>query len=219
MLLAVAVRTRQAELACFSVYLSSGVAYDSHPNAEILSRLMANIKAHSGHWIAIGDWNVAPEELLASNILSELQAYPIVTGQATCDSGNELDYCVCSSKLRSLASLSADWTAPHRPHSSLILTCDMMGGQCKVFQLPAYAPIGEVAGCSREVPCITQIKWMGREISDEVSLAFAALAQEAKIKSLLAGVENMETQKWIEEEARWCSAERNEASLPCHEKP
>ena len=175
---AVVVRTRQAEIACFSVYLRSGVAYDSHPNAEILSRLMANIKAHSGHWFAIGDWNVAPEELLASNILSELQAYPIVTGQATCDSGNELDYCICSSKLRSISSIAADWTAPHRPHSSLILTCDTMGGQCKVFQLPAYGPVGEVAGCSRKMPCITHIKWMGREISDEVSLAFAALAQE-----------------------------------------
>ena len=125
------------------------MSYDSHPNAEILSRLMANIKAHSGHWIAIGDWNVAPEELLASHILSELQAYPIVTGKATCDSGNELDYCVCSSKLRSLASLSADWTAPHRLHSGLILTCDMMGGQCKVFQLPAYADLPEDALISK----------------------------------------------------------------------
>ena len=81
------------------VYLRSGVPVDSHPNAAVVASLMANIKAQPGHWVAIGDWNMAPEELLSSNILSELQAYPVVTGRATCDSGNELDFSYFTSNL------------------------------------------------------------------------------------------------------------------------
>ena len=60
---AVEIRVRGVSLLLLSLYLKNSTPLHCHPNAEILARLVAVIKHHSGQWLVAGDFNLSPQEV------------------------------------------------------------------------------------------------------------------------------------------------------------
>ena len=60
---AVEIRVRGVSLLLLSLYLQNSTPLHCHPNAEIVARLVAVIKHHSGQWLVAGDFNLSPQEV------------------------------------------------------------------------------------------------------------------------------------------------------------
>ena len=59
----------------------------------------------------------------------------LANGEATIQTGNELDYVLVSAKLRSLVSHKTVWSVPFRPHAAVFQTLHWREGQVPVLQL------------------------------------------------------------------------------------
>ena len=71
-----------------------------------MARLAAIVQGHSGPWVALGDWNVEPEELKAPGGLTILQAVvrtpEEVSYNCTRGEARMLDYAMCLEKFQIL---------------------------------------------------------------------------------------------------------------------
>ena len=114
---AVEIRVRGVSLLLLSLYLKNSTPLHCHPNAEILARLVAVIKHHSGQWLVAGDFNLSPQEVADTALVNELGGQLHTVGFPTTHGGSELDFAITSSAIAGLTSVALDWSAPHRPHA------------------------------------------------------------------------------------------------------
>ena len=118
---AVEIRVRGVSLLLLSLYLQNSTPLHCHPNAEIVARLVAVIKHHSGQWLIAGDFNLSPQEVADTALVNELGGQLHTVGFPTTHGGSELDFAITSSAIAGLISVALDWSAPHRPHASLCI--------------------------------------------------------------------------------------------------
>ena len=150
---AVEIRVRGVSLLLRSLYLKNSTPLHCHPNAEILARLVAVIKHHSGQWLVAGDFNLSLEEVAATALVSELGGQLHTVGFPTTHGGSELDFAITSSAIAGLISVALDWSAPHRPHASLCIEFLIPGKQDKALRLLDF-PVKEAVA----EPCLAATK-------------------------------------------------------------
>ena len=131
---AVEIRVRGVSLLLLSLYLKNSTPLHCHPNAEILARLVAVIKHHSGQWLVAGDFNLSPQKVADTALVSELGGQLHTVGFPTTHGGSELDFAITSSAIAGLISVVLDWSAPHRPHASLCIEFLIPGKQDKALR-------------------------------------------------------------------------------------
>ena len=122
-----------------SVYLKNSTPIQSHPNAEIMGRLVALVRAHVGQWLVAGDFNITPHDLNATNVLSEMRGHLLTVGEATTQGGSEIDFAITSYAIAGLVQVGLDWSAPHRPHASLSLQLTMPRNTVTSLRLPEFS--------------------------------------------------------------------------------
>ena len=132
------VRVKGVSLLLVSVYLKNATPIQCHPNAEILGRLVALVRAHVGQWIVAGDFNLTPQEMSATNLLSEMRGHLLTVGEATAHGGNEIDFAITSYSISGLVQANLDWSAPHRPHASLCIQLTMPRNTVTASRLPEF---------------------------------------------------------------------------------
>ncbi|CAE7709065.1 unnamed protein product, partial [Symbiodinium necroappetens] len=167
-------------LLLLSLYLKNSTPIQCHPNAEILGRLTALLKGHVGQWIVAGDFNVSPNELADTNIVSELGGQILCAGEPTTHGGSELDFVITSSAVAGHTSLQLDWSAPHRPHASLCITLEMPCHQDKALRLPGFLVKDSVEDASLELnlPEVESLQVLGQDLSsDDISRRWAAISK------------------------------------------
>ena len=59
-------------LLLLSLYLQNSTPLHCHHNAEIMARVVAVIKHHSGQWLIAGDFNLSPQEVADTALVSEM---------------------------------------------------------------------------------------------------------------------------------------------------
>ena len=99
------------------------------------------IKHHSGQWLVAGDFNLSPQEVAATALVSELGGQLHTVGFPTTHGGSELDFAITSSAIAGLISVALDWSA-HRPHASLCIEFLIPGKQDKALRLLDF-PVNE----------------------------------------------------------------------------
>ena len=83
--LATTMRTAEGTLVFFNVYLASGEHPHSDINASILGALIGVKTLHSSmSWIAAGDWNAAPADLVEWGVESLAGLFANTTGAHLC---------------------------------------------------------------------------------------------------------------------------------------
>ncbi|CAE7357980.1 unnamed protein product [Symbiodinium natans] len=175
---AICVRRGGVSLLLISVYLKCSTPLDIPPNSEIMAALLSMLSQHKGQWLVAGDWNCTPEELLSTNILPHIKGHLIATGEATCQSGRELDFYIISAGLQGKVRSTVDWTVPHRPHAGLCISLTVPGKRATLRQLPCFPeaiaveePVYESASVQTPISILGQTS-----INDVVSLSFARLS-------------------------------------------
>ena len=175
---AICVRRGGVSLLLISVYLKCSTPLDIPPNSEIMAALLSVLSQHKGQWLVAGDWNCTPEELLSTNILPHIKGHLIATGEATCQSGRELDFYIISAGLQGKVRSTVDWTVPHRPHAGLCISLTVPGKRATLRQLPCFPeaiaveePVYESASVQTPISILGQTS-----INDVVSLSFARLS-------------------------------------------
>ena len=133
------VRVKGVSLLLVSVYLKNSTPIQSHPNAEIMGRLVALVRAHVGQWLVAGDFNITPHEMSATNILSEMRGHLLTVGEATTQGGSEIDFVVTSYAISGLVQAELDWSAPHRPHASMLIQLTMPRNTVTSLRLPEFS--------------------------------------------------------------------------------
>ena len=154
---AVEIRVRGVSLLLLSLYLQNSTPLHCHPNAEIVARLVAVIKHHSGQclgqWLIAGDFNLSPQEVADTALVNELGGQLHTVGFPTTHGGSELDFAITSSAIAGLISVALDWSAPHRPHASLCIEFLIPGKQDKALRLLDF-PVNEAVA----EPCLAASK-------------------------------------------------------------
>ena len=150
---AVEIRVRGVSLLLLSLYLQNSTPLHCHPNAEIVARLVAVIKHHSGQWLIAGDFNLSPQEVADTALVNELGGQLHTVGFPTTHGGSELDFAITSSAVAGLISVELDWSAPHRPHASLCIEFLIPGKQDKALRLLDF-PVNEAVA----EPCFAASK-------------------------------------------------------------
>ena len=139
----------QSSLLLLSLYLQNSTPFHCHPNAEIVARLVAVIKHHSGQWLIAGDFSLSPQEVADTALVNELGGQLHTVGFPTTHGGSELDFAITSSAIAGLISVALDWSAPHRPHASLCIEFLIPGKQDKALRLLDF-PVNEAVA----EPCL-----------------------------------------------------------------
>ena len=83
----------------------------------------------------MGDWNVDVGEIQQMRFDEEVQGSWMAQGQATVQTGNELDFGLVSTKIRILVSQTVDWHVPFRPHAAVKQILHWRAGQVPVLQV------------------------------------------------------------------------------------
>ena len=130
-------RVKGVSLLLVSVYYSTPI--QSHPNAEIMGRLVALVRAHVGQWLVAGDFNITPHEMSATNILGEMRGHLLTVGEATTQGGSEIDFVITSYAISGPVQAELDWSAPHRPHASLLIQLTMPRNTVTSLRLPEFS--------------------------------------------------------------------------------
>ena len=136
-------------LLLLSLYLKNSTPLPCHPNAEILARLVAVIKHHSGQWLVAGDFNLSPQEVAGTALVSELGGQLHTVGFPTTHGASELDFAITSSAIAGLISVALDWSAPHRPHASLCIEFLIPGKQDKALRLLDFPTFSDPTASSK----------------------------------------------------------------------
>ena len=174
------VRVRGVSLLLVSVYLKNSTPVQSHPNAEILGRLVALVRAHAGQWLVAGDFNLTPHELSATNILSEMRGHLLTVGEATAHGGNEIDFAITSYAISGLVQAELDWSAPHRPHASLRVQITMPRNTVTSLRLPEFSvkDAAENATLSEARPTVAEVTILNRCFrQDDITQDFAIFSK------------------------------------------
>ena len=140
-------------LLLLTLYLKNSTPLHYHPNAEIVARLVAVVKHHSGQWLVAGDFNLSPQEVADTALVSELGGQLHTVGFPTTHGGSELDFAIASSAIAGLISVALGWSAPHRPHASLCMEFLIPGKQDKALRLLDF-PVNEAVA----EPCLAATK-------------------------------------------------------------
>ena len=77
-----------------NIYLWTVQGVTSDLNVELLNQAAYLINDFGGPWLLGGDFNCTPEQLSATGWPDRMKAKIIRTGEATCNSGRELDFFV-----------------------------------------------------------------------------------------------------------------------------
>ena len=165
------VRVKGVSLLLVSVYLNNSTPLQCHPNAEIIGRLVALVRAHVGQWLVAGDFNITPHELSATNVLSEMRGHVLTVGEATTQGGSELDFVITSYAIAGLAQVDLDWSAPHRPHASLCVQLTLPRNTVTSLRLPEFSvkDAEENAKLSMIRPPPSDITIVNQRFNDEVT--------------------------------------------------
>ena len=177
---AVEVRVKGVSLLLLSIYLQNSTPLHQEPNAEILARLTALLKSYPGQWLVAGDFNVSPQELTKTSILSGLKGQVLSVGSPTNHGGTEIDFVIASNAIAGMVKVSLDWSAPHRPHASMCIELCMPGQRDKALHLPNFPVIDCVEDCQlqADMPAPSQIEILGQDFTeDPMSVRFGVLSQ------------------------------------------
>ncbi len=123
------------DVAIGNIYLQSGTGPTSPMNSEILGWLAGQLETLPCSWMIMGDWNTDAAEIQHLSFGEAVQGEWLVTGQATIQTGNELDFVLVSASLRSLVQQRIDWKVPFRPHAAIFQTLQWWQGQVPVLQI------------------------------------------------------------------------------------
>ena len=70
-----------------------------------------------------------------------MKVVTVAPSSAVCESGSIIDFGICSQDLQSILSMDLDWSAPRRPHCSLVWIINMQAGSHPVPQLLPFLDI------------------------------------------------------------------------------
>ena len=156
------------DVAIGNIYLQSGTGPTSPINSKILGWLAGQLETLPCSWMIMGDWNVDAAEIQQLSFGEAVQGEWLVTGQATIQTGNELDFVLVSASLRSLVQQQVEWKVPFRPHAAVFQNLQWWQGQVPILQIDKQS-VTEVNPKPLEVQVL-----MENLTHDEHSIRFAA---------------------------------------------
>ena len=118
------VRLKGSTVLLVMVYLTNGLA-ESGENLEKMWELANLIRDRELPFICMGDWNMTPEEMQKTELVSSIGAVikTFVGVEYTCTSGNRLlDYALVDRRLASVVQVEPYWAVPWKSHVALEVT-------------------------------------------------------------------------------------------------
>ena len=159
-----------------TVYLEPGLRA-SGLNLWLLEVLAACILCFDGPWIAMGDWNMEPQELAQAGWLDTVNGKVAATSAATCagGAGAVLDYFVLSEAMAHLVQqVKVVVNSPTTPHSPVCLTLMATSWGHRVLArkrpkpFPTQVPVGprrqeeqfDWTWAAEEMPADLELAWL-----------------------------------------------------------
>ena len=165
--LANVLQRQQWELVLISVYLKCGEDLNSRANSVILGELAAFIQQLAIPWVAIGDYQVPPEQWDGHNLLNVLRAEVVSSGQPTMVNGAEIDYLLACRSVAPFLEIKATWDVPWKPHAGLVVRVDKDAPRLLLPQLTQYASVPKLDDQDRaweDFEPAPKPFWLGRPI-------------------------------------------------------
>lgn len=121
-------------------YFRTGEGIQGPTNAKLWAGLIAFVTSLAKAVIIVGDFNITPEEFMSTTMNTIMQVQVLATGEATCHSGNELDWALVSTSLIADLSVKASWEVPFKPHAQLVFHWSQELEPIAVRQIQKFNP-------------------------------------------------------------------------------
>ena len=146
---AITVRFKKRDVTFVSVYLETGQDPLSEANQQRLDSLAQYLRTLKGPWIALGDWNCTPCQLIASEFVPGVQGSVVVPTDVsfTCwgvGKPSLIDFAVVSKCMVGIFSLRADFEGVWATHYGLHWELNLDPGQNLVRTLQPSPPVPTV---------------------------------------------------------------------------
>jgi len=146
------------QVVCYSVYFVCGIGWKA-PNQALAHDIVQHKEAHGLPWIIGADWNMSPDEVMATGLIKILNGkiYAPVNAE-TCVSPNcarTLDFFAVDERLEegvdSVETVLTANTRPHRP-AQLMFKAGLKGCTKTVYRTNEALPTEPIIGPVREPP-------------------------------------------------------------------
>ena len=165
------------------IYAKCGEDLQGVTNRQIWASITAFVRHLQLPYILMGDMNISPEEMAASNLLAHMEGAILATGKETTLHGAELDCSIVSKRIAAITQVHGDWEVPCRPHCQLVIKYFQTTLEKEHPQLMKYPAIPKLVAPSwKWDQCkfpVRNIDFMGKEIGQQ-ELCYAEWAQQAE---------------------------------------
>ena len=138
------------EVILVMAYFRTGEGIQGHTNSQLWAGLISFVTSMTKQVIIAGDFNISPEEFMTTTMSTIMQVQVLASGEATCHSGNELDWSLVSTSLVADLSIKACWEVPFKPHAQLVFHWTQDLAPVAVQQIQKFSPAPKLPKPSRE---------------------------------------------------------------------
>ena len=132
------------------VYFKCGEDIQGATNSLLWSGLLTFVTSLAKPVIILGDFNITPEEFMATTMNTIMQVQVVATGEDTCATGREIDWALVTTALVSEVRIEANWLAPFKPHAQLNLHLAKDIQHVTVNQILRYQPAPRLEKITKE---------------------------------------------------------------------
>ena len=153
------------DLILVMVYFKCGEGLQGATNSLLWSGLLTFVTSLAKPVIVFGDFNITPEEFMATTMGTIMQVQVLATGEETCATGRELDWALVTTALLPEVRIEANWMVPFKPHAQINLHLAKDLHQVTVTQIQRHQPAPKLEKISMEWTQFAEIdlpvKWLG----------------------------------------------------------
>ena len=131
-------------------YFRTGEGIQGHINAQLWAGLISFVTSIAKPVVIAGDFNTSPEEFMTTTMTTIMQVQVLASGEATCHSGNELDWALVSTNLIADLSIKACWEVPFKPRAQLIFNWTQDLEPVAVQQIQKFSPAPKLQNPAKE---------------------------------------------------------------------
>ena len=158
-------------------YFKCGEGVQGPTNSQLWAGLISFVTSVRKPVIVAGDFNLDPGAFMTTTMAQVMQVQVLATGEATCNTGSEIDWALISTSLAADVAVQSNWIVPFKPHAMLQFKIAGHFQDLTVRQLSKFGPAPQLKNPSYEWHQTdeqdTQVQWLNRQ-TDPLTQTYAA---------------------------------------------
>ena len=107
------------EIILVFAYFKCGEGLQGPTNSQLWAGLLSFVTSVHKPVIVAGDFNLDPGAFMTTTMAQVMQMQALATGEATCNTGSEIDWALVSTSMFADVAVKSNWIVPFKPHAAV----------------------------------------------------------------------------------------------------